>query len=63
LTGKSFIPAAKDGFYLIYTNPGKFAIVCGIGNIFTMIGKLFIAAFTTYVCYMIITRSDRYKDR
>lgn len=63
MTGKSFIPAAKDGFWLVYSNPGKFAIVNGIGHIFTAIGKLFIALITTYLCYLIITENEKYSKK
>jgi len=38
LTGKSFCFAAKDAFWLIVRNPGKFAVVSGLGGIFILIG-------------------------
>ena len=63
LTGKSFFPAAKDAWYLISTNVAKFGIVGGIGNIFSTIGKFFIAFVTTFLCYLIITRADAFKDK
>lgn len=44
-------------------NPLKFGVVAGIGEIFTFIGKLFIALLTGYICYMILTSADYYKKK
>jgi len=38
LTGKNFCLAAKDAFWLIVRNPGKFSLVTGLGGIFVTIG-------------------------
>jgi hypothetical protein len=38
LTGKSFCYAAKDAFWLIIRNPGKFGLVATLGGIFILIG-------------------------
>ncbi|CAD8147663.1 unnamed protein product [Paramecium octaurelia] len=62
LTGESFITAAKNGFYLAWNNAGQFAVTSGIGSVFCNLCKLFIAFSTTFLCYMIITTSDAYKD-
>jgi len=43
LTGKSFCPAAKDGFYMILNNPVRYALVTGMGSFIMFLGKLFIA--------------------
>jgi len=38
LTGKNFCMAAKDAFWLIIRNPGKFGLVSTLGGIFILIG-------------------------
>jgi hypothetical protein len=58
ITGKSFCPAAKDAFWLIFTNPGRFTIIEGIGHIFIDIGKYFVAIMTTITAYMVVTRKS-----
>jgi len=55
LRGKNFCNAAKDGFELVWSNPVRFAIVGGVGNIIMFLGKLMIAAATTLIFYFIIT--------
>ena len=63
LTGENFIVAAKNGFYLVWNNAGQYAIVSGIGGIFCFLCKIFVAAATTLVCYLIITKSDTYSKK
>ena len=55
--------AAKNGFYLVWNNAGQYAIVSGIGGIFCFLCKIFVAAATTLVCYLIITKSDTYSKK
>lgn len=63
LTGENFITAAKNGFYLAWNNAGQFAVTSGIGSVFCTLCKLFISLSTTFICYMIITKSSAYKDK
>lgn len=58
ITGKSFCPAAKDAFWLIYTNPGRFSIIEGLGHIFLDIGKYFVAIATTASAYAVVTNDS-----
>lgn len=53
LTGKSFCPAAKDAFETIWANTTRYALVSGMGSIFTFIGKLFISFATVLFAYEI----------
>jgi hypothetical protein len=47
----------------VWDNAAKFAIVNGIGGVFTAIGKFFICVLTTYACYLIISEAEPYKTR
>jgi len=62
LTGKSFCFAAKDGFMLVARNPLRFSVLNGIGSIFIWFGKCFIAAISTLVGFLIITKASKYED-
>jgi solute carrier family 44 (choline transporter-like protein), member 2/4/5 len=55
LRGKNFCYAAKDGFEIVWSNPLRFAIVGGIGNIIMFLGKFIIAAATAFLFYLFIT--------
>lgn len=61
LTGKNFCRSAWNAFSLILRNPLKFGVVGGLGEVFIMIGKIIISASTTLICYLIITRVEKYK--
>ena len=43
-------------------NPARMLITHGIGNIFIFIGKLFIAALTTLIGYLIIIKVDSIQE-
>jgi len=62
LTGKSFCGAAKDAFFLILRNPLRFGLVSGIGGIFVFFGKVFVAAITALIGFLVITKWSRYSD-
>jgi hypothetical protein len=62
LTGKSFCGAAKDGFFLVLRNPLRFGILAGIGSIFVMFGKVFVAAITALIGFLVITKWDKFND-
>ena len=62
LTGDNFCTAAKNGFELVMSNPGKFSIISGLGGFFTFLGSICITAGTTCICYYIITTSSTYKN-
>ncbi len=55
LRGKNFCMAAKDGFEIAWSNPIRFAVVNGVGEIIMFLGKLMIAAGTTFSFYLLIT--------
>ena len=63
LQGKSFCSAAKDAIVLLIKNPGRFAVVNGLGSVFILLGKLFICALSTFVGYILITEIPKYKDK
>jgi len=60
MTGQSFFAAAADAIGLIIRNPVRFAIVGGLGEVFVAIGRLFIAAGTAVMCYLIVTKDPTY---
>jgi choline transporter-like protein 2/4/5 len=60
LTGKNFCSSAKDGFFLVLRNPLRFGVVSGIGSIFVMFGKVFIAAITALAGFIAITKWDHF---
>lgn len=55
LRGKGFCQAAKDGFEVAWSNPLRFAVVGGVGEVIMFLGKLMIAAGTTFGFYVLIT--------
>ncbi len=47
--------AAKDGFEIVWSNPLRYAVVSGIGEIIMFLGKLMIASATVAAFYALIT--------
>jgi len=47
---------------MIIRNGFLFAIAAGIGEIFIMIGKLFVCFATTAICYYIIAYTEYYAE-
>mmetsp|Transcript_13177 Transcript_13177/g.18508 ORF Transcript_13177/g.18508 Transcript_13177/m.18508 type:complete len:107 (-) Transcript_13177:66-386(-) len=43
------------------TNPGRMALVHGIGALFMLIGKIFMIFFTLLICYLILNNAEPYK--
>jgi hypothetical protein len=62
LTGESFCDAARNSFLMIFNNAARFAILGSIGEIFSFLGKVFITCLTTYLGYLLITRSEDYSE-
>lgn len=62
ITGKNFCLAAKDAFWLIWTNPAKFGVIAAIGGVFIFIGRIFIACVTGLITYIILTRTSYYQE-
>jgi len=62
LRGKNFCTSAFDGFAIVIRNLGRWSILGVIGGVFNLIGKLFIAALTGLIGYVIITEADTYND-
>jgi len=63
LTGKNFWGATKDAFHLIAHNPLRLGVVSGIGSIFVLFGKVFIAAITALIAFLVITKWDRFSTQ
>ena len=55
LRGQNFCSAAKDGFEIVWSNPARYAIVGGVGQIMMVLGELMIATGTTFAFYCFIT--------
>lgn len=62
MTGTSFCESARDAFSLILRNPVRFAVVSNIGDVFTLIGRLFLCFSTAMIGYLIMTKSGKYDD-
>lgn len=62
MNGKSFCPAAAEAVGLIIRNPIRFAVVGGLGEVFIAVGRIFISLMTGIICYLILTRSERYQN-
>jgi len=62
LSGKAFCGAAKDAFVLIAGNPLRMGVVSSIGGIFVFFGKIFIAAITALIAFLVLTNWDRYSE-
>jgi hypothetical protein len=58
MTGSNFCESAKDAFSWIYRNPLRFSRVGGIGELFVVLGKLFIALATAVIGYVILIKFD-----
>lgn len=58
MTGSNFCESAKDAFSLIFRNALRFSLVGGIGELFVVLGKLFIALATAVIGYVILIKFD-----
>lgn len=54
--------AAKDGFDIVWSNGVRYAIVSGVGELMMLLGKLMIAAGTTFGFYCLITYVPTIKE-
>lgn len=62
LHSTNFCTSAKEAFYLIVRNAGRFLTLGSIGHIFQLLGKGIISIFSTYFGYLIITHASEWKD-
>lgn len=62
LTGKSFCPSAKDAFVAIVNHPVEFQQMATIGTASIYIGLLVIFSATEVICWLIFTKTDKYKN-
>lgn len=58
LTGKSFCPAAKDGFSVVVFHPIEFALLSGLANLFMILGNAMLVGGTLLICFAIIRNVD-----
>lgn len=58
----NFCAAARDAFFLILRNAGRFAALGSIGAVFLFLGRWTIAIVSTYGGYILITRWGKYED-
>lgn len=57
MTGKSFCDAAAEAFSLMIRNAARFTVAGGIGEMFIVLGRIFICALTGIIGYLIITNT------
>lgn len=62
ITGKNFCSASADVVALIAANPLRYTIVGAVGTILALVGKLLIAALTTFLFYLFITFVSSVKE-
>jgi len=62
MTSKNFCAACEDSFYLMVRNGARFVIAGGIGDLFILIGKLFITGLTALKGYLIIVNVPEYNN-
>lgn len=62
ITGKNFCSASADVVALIVANPLRYTIVGAVGTILALVGKLLIAALTTFLFYLFITFVSSVKE-
>lgn len=58
LTGNNFCYSSCGAFQIAISNPVRFALIDGLGNLFVVIGKCFVSTVTTYFGYLLVTKSD-----
>eukprot|EP01017_Pseudomicrothorax_dubius_P034346 TRINITY_DN4696_c0_g1_i13.p1 TRINITY_DN4696_c0_g1~~TRINITY_DN4696_c0_g1_i13.p1 ORF type:complete len:190 (+),score=34.81 TRINITY_DN4696_c0_g1_i13:484-1053(+) len=63
LTGENFCTSARESFFLVLRNSLRYAVTTGLGGIFIMVGRAFIAVLTTVIGYFIITRVSAYSTK
>ena len=54
IKGDSFCTAAWEGFALTIRNLGRFSVLALLGNLFSIIGTLFIMAASGFLGYLVI---------
>jgi choline transporter-like protein 2/4/5 len=54
LTGKSFCPAAKDGFCVVVAHPIEFGLLSGLANLFMWLGNAMMVGGTLVICFIIM---------
>lgn len=57
LTGNNFCRSCVGAFKVISSNPVRYALVDGIGDLLVLIGKAFVSLTTSYIGYLIIVNS------
>lgn len=62
LHSTSFCTSAREAFFLILRNAGRFLALGSIGHVFQFLGKWTIALGATFAGYIILTRSSLYED-
>jgi len=62
MTGESFCKATTEAYFLSLRNAMRFGMVHGFAYLFLFLGQLIISGGATAVGYLIITRTDSYKD-
>ena len=62
LTGAGFCEAARNAFALMAENALRFATLGAIGDIFKILGKIFVTVISTYAGFIIINAWEPYKS-
>ena len=62
IKGDGFWTSAWEGYALIVRNLGRFSVLSFIGNMFTIIGSIFIGVASSVIGYFIITEIKEFND-
>ncbi|EGR33974.1 solute carrier family 44 protein member 2, putative [Ichthyophthirius multifiliis] len=60
--GKDFIKSCYDSYYLQKRNSQYYSSLLGLSQLMLLLGKLFIACTSTFICYIILSDHIQYKN-
>lgn len=63
LHSTNFCTSAREAFFLILRNAGRFLTLGSIGHVFQLLGKGIISIGSTYAGYLIVTHAEKWSDR
>jgi len=62
LKSQNFCTSCLEGFSLLLRNPLKFGLLAVLGEMFTLLGKLFVGIATAVIGYLIISNFSPYTE-
>jgi hypothetical protein len=59
ITGYDFIKSSHSSYYLMLRNLASFEALGGVGSLMITMGKIFLCASTSFICYLGIAYSNQ----